>query len=388
VERVEFTGVYETMTLVKKKRRILFLFAHLHKGGMQRAVSNISLALPDDFEQYVGFFGTENPDFKYKATLHDFGLSGAGQIGLLGKLINGWHRLRAIRSFVILNQIDVVVSFGESANVYNILSSHRAKKIISSRVDLKESLAGVNLYASSYRMLVKVLYPRADMLVAVSEELGQQMRRIVLNQDKVTVIPNLYHIEEIGRRSKESLPMEMAFLEKKRFILNVGSLCYQKGQDDLLTIFSGVHRHCDDLLLVIMGRGEWKEQLFEQAISLGVSDRVVFVDFDANPYRYMARALVFVLTSRYEGFPNALVEAMICGAPVVAFDCPTGPSEILGDSKYGVLVVGRSIQQATQAICALIDDDSLNMKLRLSGVLRAKSYSPANVINKWVQVMS
>jgi N-acetylgalactosamine-N,N'-diacetylbacillosaminyl-diphospho-undecaprenol 4-alpha-N-acetylgalactosaminyltransferase len=102
----------------------------------------------------------------------------------------------------------------------------------------------------------------------------------------------------------------MAFLEQKKFILNVGSFCHQKGQDDLLVIFSEVHRHFDDLLLVIMGRGEWKEKLFEKAVSLGVSDRVVFVDFDANPYRYMARASMFVLTSRYEGFPNALVEAM------------------------------------------------------------------------------
>jgi glycosyltransferase involved in cell wall biosynthesis len=376
------------MSQSKQKRRVLFLFAHLHKGGMQRAVSNISLALPDDFEQHVGFFGTESPDFKYKATMHDFGLTGASHIGLFGKLTNVWKRLRAIRTYVIQNKIDVVVGFGESANVYNILSGHRAKTIISSRVDLKESLAGANLYASLYRMLVAILYPRADMLVAVSEDLGQQMLRIIMNQDKVKVIPNLYHIEDIVRHSKESLPLEMAFLEQKPFILNVGSLCYQKGHDDLLTIFSEVYRHCDDLMLVIMGRGEWREQLFEQALSLGISDRVVFVDFDANPYRYMARASVFVLTSRYEGFPNALVEAMICGAPVVAFDCPTGPSEILGDSEFGILINERSILEASQAICALIDDDSCCTKWRLAGLQRAKRYSPETVVNKWVQVLS
>lgn len=385
---IELAWVYEAMTQENRKRRILFLLAHLDKGGMQRAVSNVSLALSDDFEQYVGFFGTENPDFKYKATLHDFGLSGAGKIDFFGKLTNGWRRLRAIRAFVTQNKIDVVVSFGESANVYSIMSGHRAKTIISSRVALKESLAGANLYTLFYRVFVNFLYPRADMLVAVSEELGEQMRRIVSNQDKVTVIPNLYHVEEICNRSKEPLPTEMAFLEKKRFILNVGSLCYQKGQDMLLTIFSEVHRHCDELLLVIMGHGAWKEKLQKQSVLLGVSDRVVFIDFDVNTYRYMDRASVFVLTSRYEGFPNVLVEAMICGAPVVAFDCPTGPREILGDGKYGFLVVDRSLCQAAQAISSLIDDDSLNMKMRLSGAQRAKSYSAENVINKWVQVLS
>jgi glycosyltransferase involved in cell wall biosynthesis len=388
VGSVEFAWVYEIVTQVKKKRRILFLFAHLHKGGMQRAVSNISLALPDNFEQYVGYFGTEDPGFKYKATMHDFGRSGASQNGVFGKLSNGWHRLRAIRAFVMQNQIDVVVSFGESANVYSILSGHGAKTIISSRVALKESLTESNLYARLYGMLVKWTYPRADMLVAVSEVLGEQMRRIVSNQDKVTVIPNLYHVDEIRGWAKELLPTETEFLEKNEFILNVGSLCYQKGQDDLLTIFSDVHRRYDDVLLVILGRGDWKAQLQEQAGVLGIADRIVFVDFDANPYRYMARASVFVLTSRFEGFPNVLAEAMICGAPVVAFDCPTGPREILGDSKYGVLVGGRSIRDAAQAICTLIEDDSLNLELRAAGTRRVKSYSAEHVIKKWVKLLA
>ena len=384
----KFAWVYEIMPKVKRKRRILFLFAHLHKGGMQRAVSNISLALPDNYEQYVGYFGTEDPSFKYKATMHDFGLSGSAQNGIFGKVSNGWNRLRAIRAFVIQNGIDVVVSFGETANVYSILSGHGAKTIISSRVALKESLAKLTLYRRLYGILVKWTYPRADMLVAVSECLGEQMRQIVSNQDKVTVIPNLYHVDEIRGRAKEMLPRETAFLEKKRFILNVGSLCYQKGQDDLLTIFAEVNRYYHDVLLVILGRGEWKRQLQEQAGVLGISDRVVFVDFDANPYRYMARALVFVLTSRFEGFPNVLAEAMICGAPVVAFDCPTGPKEILGDSKYGVLVGGRSIRHAAHAICNLIENDSLNLELRASGTERAMGYSAEQVIKKWVTLLA
>jgi glycosyltransferase involved in cell wall biosynthesis len=128
--------------------------------------------------------------------------------------------------------------------------------------------------------------------------------------------------------------------------------------------------------------------LQEQARVLGISDRVVFVDFDANPYRYMARASVFVLTSRFEGFPNVLAEAMICGAPVVAFDCPTGPKEILGDSKYGVLVGERSIRRAAEAICKLIEDDTLNLEFRELGAGRAMRYSADHVIKQWVKLLA
>ena len=375
------------MTQAKDNIRVLFLFAHLHKGGMQRAVSNISLALPDNFEQYVGFFGTENPGFIYKATMHNFCFPGSESIGFLGKLSSAWNRIKAIRTFVTQENIDVVVSFGESANVYSVLSRHSARTIISSRVALKESLAVITDYSWLYTLLVPALYRRADNVVAVSEDLGRQMRKIIGVPQRVSVIPNLYHLEDIRERSKHSLPENMAFLEEKNFILNVGSLCYQKGQDDLLTIFSQVHRNFDDLYLVILGRGELEEDLKQQTITLGISDRVIFVGFDKNPYRFMSRASVFVFTSRFEGFPNALVEAMACGAPVVSFDCPTGPSEILGNSEFGVLIADRSTSQASEAICELIEKQSSNMQVSQSGLRRADYYSEEQVIKKWVAVL-
>src|SRR5690242_16761199 len=91
------------------KIRILFLFAHLHKGGMQRAVSNISLALPNAYEQHVGYFGTENPGFRYNAELHHFKIPGSLATGPFVKGINFMRRLSVLRTFVAENNIDVVL---------------------------------------------------------------------------------------------------------------------------------------------------------------------------------------------------------------------------------------------------------------------------------------
>ena len=375
------------MTHMKKNRRILFLLPHLHKGGMQRAVSNISLALPDEFIQYVGFFGTDNPGFKFNAKMHNFNIDGSLKTGPVKKVINAFLRLQALRRFVYNNQIDIVVSFGEIANLYNLITYHKAKKIISSRVSLNESIYG-GIYGCLYKGLIKICYPFTDLLVAVSEDLGRQMSKLIKNNGKIKYIPNLYHVRDIRNLSQEDLPEKFSFLENKRFILNVGTLTFQKGQDDLLKIFANISKIDKDLLLVILGQGEWKEYLQEQSVRLGISERVVFVDFEKNPYRYMAKATVFCFPSRYEGFPNALIEAMICGAPVVAFDCPTGPREILGDSEFGILIENRSLEKASEAICAFLDDDLLKKKFQQLSLIRSNNYSAEHIIQKWVDLLS
>lgn len=377
------------MNTQPKKTRILFLFAHLHKGGMQKAVSNISQALPAQFEQFVGYFGTENPGFKYNAQMHDFKLAASGARGPFGKAAMAWRRMAALRRYVEAQQIDIVISFGESANIYSLMSGHPAKAIITSRVALLEALSDNGLYGRAFRMLAKWLYPKATALVAVSEALADDMRKIVGANVRITAIPNLYHVSDIQEQAAQPLPEAFAFLENKRFLLNVGSLCHQKAQDDLLKVFARIHPRYSDVYLVLLGRGEWREPLVKQAELLKIQQSVVFIDFDLNPYRYMSRAAAFVLTSRYEGFPNVLVEAMICEAPVLAFDCHTGPAEILGeDSRFGALIRQRSINDMAQAIGRLLDAaDAKQQACRVSS-LRGKDYSAESVANKWVEVLS
>lgn len=370
------------------KRRILFLFAHLHKGGMQRAVSNISQALPADYEQFVAYFGTEDPGYQYNAVQHCFELSGSLSGGPLSKIENIVRRLHRLRQFVQKHRIDVVVSMGESANIYSLASRHGAKTIITSRVALDESLHGNPFLMSVYGYLVRMLYPRADQIVAVSEDLAKSMRHITHNKCDVKAIPNLYHTDKIRALSTVPLPYEYNFLNGKRFILNVGSLCHQKGQDDLLNIFSYILKYHSDVYLVILGRGDWAEKLKVQAEKLNILTNVIFIDFDLNPYRYMARAKVFVLTSRYEGFPNVLAEAMICGAPVVAFDCPTGPEEILGsDSQYGYLIKNRSMPNFAEAVCRLLAFEDDRARFVQKSILRGDDFSARSVVSRWDKVL-
>ncbi len=382
-------GLYQKMEQLTKKRKILWLFAHMHKGGMQRAVSNISLALPDEFQQHIAYFGTENPGFPYKGKLHDLNVPGSLNLSKTRRIINGYRRIKLLRRHIEELGIDVVISFGESANFYNIASHHGAKKILTCRVATAPEKRRAHPFKRAIKLFSKAkLYGRADNIVAVSEELGNEIATMIGDKSKVRVIPNLYHIKKIESMAQEPLPGNYKFLEEEPFILNVGSFIYQKGQDDLLKVYAGLFdKMSEPPKLVLMGRGEWEEGLKSLVCHLGIQDKVIFVDFDPNPFRFMARAKVFILTSRFEGFPNVLVEAMICGAPVVAFDCPTGPKEILQDNKYGFIIENRNKSQAIDVLSRLVLDKQLRQQFCAFSKRRGRHFSASAVIKKWISVL-
>lgn len=370
------------------KKKILFLFVHLHKGGMQRAVSNISQALPDKYEQFVGFFGTENPGFVYKAGMVDFKLPPTPNNKIHKKLANAFKRFIALREFVNHNNIDAVISFGDSANVYSILSWHRARKIITSRVALEESLSECGPYARFYLWIIKRIYKYANEAVAVSEELAERLKFLTQYKISVVTIPNLFHLDKIKKLSMEVIPEKYSCLTDKKILLNVGSLCYQKAQDDLLIIFEKIYRKHDDVHLVIIGRGEWRNKLYMMAVKMNIVNQITFIDFDANPYKYMSKAAAFVMTSRYEGFPNVLVEAMACGCPVVAFDCPTGPREILDKTSiYGRLITKRDHHVFVKNVSQILLDYELQQQMKSLSIKRSMHYAASDVVLKWENVL-
>jgi glycosyltransferase involved in cell wall biosynthesis len=120
-------------------------------------------------------------------------------------------------------------------------------------------------------------------------------------------------------------------------ILGIGRLHPQKDFITLLKAFS-ILREKQELRLVILGEGAERERLVELAKSLGVGADVSFPGFVANPFSFLNKASVFVLSSQYEGMPNVLLQAMACGTPIVSTDCKSGPREVLGDNKFGTLV--------------------------------------------------
>ena len=375
------------------KKRVVFLFGHLHKGGMQKAASNISCALPSNIEQYIVFFGTENPGFEYQGTMVDLNIPGELKLNLFTtftKLSNFYKRITQLQNFLDENKIETVVSFGEIANIINILTK-RKKSVLSVRVSIDESLSGI--YGYIYKKLIAFLYKRAPIVTTVSEKLAEQLSlRYAVPKSKIRVIYNLYNIEKIKVLSNEELDIKFSRIFEKPTIINVGSLCYQKGQEHLIRAFALAKQFIPDLQLIVIGRGELQEVLKSLAEELSIFNSVHFFGFQKNSYKFLSKSDIFVLTSRFEGFPNALVEAMICGLPVISTNCNTGPSEILGDSEYGVLLPDfteeniRNVEQLAADWMVKLLEPNLNQSYRNKALARSYEFNQEKIIPSWLEV--
>jgi glycosyltransferase involved in cell wall biosynthesis len=172
------------------------------------------------------------------------------------------------------------------------------------------------------------------------------------------------------------------------FILGAGRLVHQKGFDILIRAFSLIAADMPKLRLVIAGEGSDAQQLRQLALTLGLECRVLFLGNVGNLSVLMRNAEVFVLSSRYEGFPNVLLEALASGLPVVSTDCPSGPREILGDGEFGLLVPCENPQALADALRRVATDADLRRRLSGIGSRATAAYEFGRVVAGWEAVLS
>jgi glycosyltransferase involved in cell wall biosynthesis len=218
--------------------------------------------------------------------------------------------------------------------------------------------------------LTRKAYRSADCILVNSDGLAKDFHRLMgIERQRLRVIRNPIDIEGIRKAATEPLPMKM----DEPFVFTAGRLEPQKAHDLLLKAFAR-SEHRSSHRLVIAGEGGEEQQLKALARELGIGDRVDFPGFQRNPWAWMARCELFVLPSRWEGSPNALAEAMVCGAAVLATDCRFGPSELIEDGTDGVLVPVDDPGALTAGIDRLLGDSALRTKLAAAGQAKMKRF--------------
>ena len=195
-----------------------------------------------------------------------------------------------------------------------------------------------------YRWLARLLYPQASLVIAVSDGVAEDLeKKLSVPKDKISVINNPVDMDRINDLTRQDTGHAwLAGNPGKPVILAIGRLVPQKDFHCLLRAFALVRGEMD-CRLIILGEGRQRKALLRYAGELGISDALSLPGFSPRPFSFLERASVFVLSSRWEGFPNVLLQALAAGTPVVATDCHSGPREILQNGRYGELVpVGES----------------------------------------------
>ena len=274
----------------------------------------------------------------------------------------------AVAAWARAERPDALLSWSLPANRAALLGAgHAAVPVaVSIHISIPDRYSDER-FGATHTARARMLYPEARAVVGVSRGVARQAIELLgLDPRRVHAIYNGVRAEDVRRRSAAAPAYPWFSDGGPPVILSVGRFAPQKDYRTLVEAFARLRRRCA-ARLAVMGAGAERDRAALRALArrLGVADDAAFLDFEANPFRYMRRAAVFALSSRAEGLGMVLLEALACGTPVVSTDAPFGPAEILGGGRWGALVpVGDAAALADALERALSGDRPAAAELR------------------------
>lgn len=318
--------------------RILLVLPSLERGGGERVLLQLAgsfLAAGREVHVVALLGGGPLRSFVPDGvSLHELTHAGDTSKGL----VLAWRAFPRLVALIRTLAPQVVLSTMTGTNLLAALACLRARTQVG--LVLREAASLVNAKGALKRLAMRWLYRRADGLVGVSAGVAQDLRGLGLADDRINVIRNPVDVERL--RSLASAGRPLSNHGDEPYVVSLGRLTEQKDHPTLLRAYAASALRVSHRL-VIVGDGVWLGQLKQLAEELGLGDRVVFTGAMDNPYRVLADAKLHILSSRWEGYPNVLLEALALGVPVVATDCPHGPREILDDGILGRLAPVRDV---------------------------------------------
>ncbi len=327
----------------------------LHQGGFERVCVATARLMQEFYNVYILIFSSK--DINYDVTgLEVIDIDVPAQKGIVNKVFNVFKRVNKVKKIKKNLGIDIAYSFGGSANYVNVLSKGKEKVLTGLRCQTDmENAKQVRLFCS-----------RSDQVLSCSKEIMRQLHTD-FNYDKSSYIYNPLDVEDIQKKGAEEIS-DYPFAEGDQVIASMGRNDYIKGMWHLVKAFSLVHKENPKAKLMVLGAGDWSGYQ-ELADKLGAGDAVFFPGVRKNPFAYVSKADLYVCASNHEGFPNAVLEGMALGKPVISTDCKTGPREILlSETQYEDLIKkipdGSSIKEPVHGDYGILVpdmDETVNM---------------------------
>jgi len=384
----------------KKIKKVIFFTPMLDTGGMERVISDLSLNLPDSVESIIVLFADQTSyPYDFKGKIISLDLPSNNVLPL--KIYYFFVGIIRLRKIIKKEKPDRVVSFGFQANIINIFSYKN--NILRADVCLSSSLMNID------KFLVRILFNRAYQIICVSKAVAKDLiDNFKIKEDKVRVVYNPLSIKEISALAAEPLEPEYKNIFNSPVIINIGRIGRQKGQWYLIRAFKEAENEIKDVKLVILGVGKLESELKQLVKNLGLESKVYFLGWQRNPFKFLAKSKIFVLSSLWEGLPCVILEAMACKLPIISVDCKSGPREIIapntdivkvakdiGYEEYGILTpafsgkkygasdpLERSEKILKDAIVEVFRDQKIIEDLSKKSFKRANDFDISKVIKE------
>lgn len=379
---------------MKKKNIALFIFS-LSGGGAERIVLQLAQGLQKRGYNITLVLLTPKLSYTIPEDIKLMVLPKSKLFGFLGSLF-------AFKRFCRNNKIDCVISLLTQPNYLNVLSKligNNPKVIVSEHTYQSLWRKQDKLYTFLKTQLIGFLYNKADSIICVSQKIKEDLEvNYNVNKQLLNVIYNPFDLKKIEMLGSEK-ELVKSFSTENFNILSIGTLYDVKNHKMLLKGFANAN--VKNKQLYILGDGLLLEDLKKLAIELNIDEMVHFLGFVANPYKYLKNGSLLVLSSKNEGLPNVIIEALNCGCPVISTDCISGPREILAPdtdiayqlkdrieyAKYGVLTPVLESTFLSEAITKLASDNELLEYYRQIGSERASYFNENNSIDQYINLI-
>jgi len=358
-----------------KVKKIALVGFRLSGGGSDKVMANLSK-----------FFHKVGMEVHIIIFHDELGYDYAGKVFNLGKfksepntLLNKIKRFYAFKKYIQKHEFDAVIDFRFRIHVVQEILIR--KWIYGAKAIYTVHSSSIKHYMPESSFFTRYIYGKCRAMVAINK----QMKTIIEDKHQLKNVTTIYNPVSIPQFKQTDFD---ALEVKTEFILGVGQYDTNVKQfDKLIEAYAQSILPKNNVALVILGTGQLKDKLVSIADSYSLGHLVHFLGFKSNPYKYMAKAKFYVLSSQFEGFPMVLIEALACQTPVVAFDCLTGPSEVIQNRKNGLLVENQNITKLIEAMNVMFTDTELYETCKLNAEKSIQNFTLDVIGQQWLDLI-